>query len=210
MIGLIAALSYFLIGGGGDGGKSVALQSAQATLANMITAARVHAMASGQRARVLVHVDPNSRTTPARYLRYLVVQVQVGAGWQSFAEAYLPDGIYVVPGKFATIPAGLFSATGLWTKADGTALRSTVLQSVRILPETINDTAAEQWVSFELSATGGTAQSGDFILATGVARPPGSFVTGDAPIELQFPDNVRGVTLSSYGVPALVNTRLSF
>jgi hypothetical protein len=33
---------------------------------------------------------------------------------------------------------------------------------------------------------------------------------GDAPITLENPANVRGLTLSSYGVPALINARTSF
>ena len=48
VVGLTAALSFVLIGGLGGGGKSAALQSAQATMANLVTAARVKAMATGQ------------------------------------------------------------------------------------------------------------------------------------------------------------------
>ncbi|MDI1250771.1 MAG: hypothetical protein PSV13_18050 [Lacunisphaera sp.] len=205
-------MSFVLIGGLGGGGKSAALQSAQAALANLITAARVKAMASGQPARVLVCIDPNSAAQPGRYLRYVALQVQVAGTWQLVTEAYLPDGIYVVPGNFNSIPAGLFppNTSTPWTRSDGSALRSTVLRSSSITTETIDNAAAEQWVSFSLSAAGTTMQSGDIILAAGRRRAPGSFAAGESPVELLNPEQVRGVSLSKYGVPVLVNSRASF
>lgn len=210
--GLIAALSYVLIGGLGGGGKSAALQSGQATLANMVTAARITAMASGQSARVLVQVDATSTSRPLRYLHYVAVQSQTAAGWETIADAYLPEGVFVVPGNFATLPAGLFVPNPAmpWTKTDGSALRSTALRSTQIISEKINGPSAELWAGITLSANAGTAQSGDVILAPGQLRPPGSFLPGESPVELTNPENVRGLTLSSYGVPALINTRSSF
>jgi len=212
VVGLIAALAFVLISGLGGGGKSAALQSAQATLANMITVARVKAMASGQPARVLVHIDPNSTAQPNRYLRYVALQVQVAGTWQLVTEAYLPDGIYLVPGKFSSIPAGLFSTSTStpWTRSDGSALRSTVLRNDWITTETIGHAVAEQWASFGISAAGTTAQWGDIILAAGRQRAPGSFAAGESPVELLSPEQVRGLALSSYGVPVLVNSRASF
>ena len=212
VIGLIAALSFFLIGGLGGGGRSAALQSAQATIANMVTAARTKAMASGQSSRVLVHVDATITSQPLRFMRYVAIQTQAPTGWQTIADAYLPEGVYVVPGNFSTIPAGLFAANTStpWTKADGSALRSTALRSNQITSETINSAGAEQWVSFTISANAGTAQAGDIILASGRLRPPGSYLSGESPVELDNPENVRGLTLSSYGVPALINARTSF
>lgn len=212
VIGLIAAMSFFLVGGLAGGGKAAALQSAQAILVNMITVTRSKAMATGQSARLLIHVDAASTNQPLRYLRYVAVQAQGSGGWQTIADTYLPEGIYVVPGNFSSMPAGLFAAntTSLWTKADGSVLRSTALRSNQISAETIGGPATEQWVSVTISANAGTAQSGDIILASGRSRPPGAFQTGESPVELENPENVRGLTLSSYGVPALINARTSF
>ncbi len=212
VVGLIAALSFVLIGGLGDGGKAAALSSAQTTLANLVTAARVKAMASGQPARVLVCIDPKSPAQPSRYLRYLALQVQVAGTWQPVTEAYLPEGIYVVPGNFSSIPAGLFATNPStpWTRPDGSSLRSTSLRNGSISTETINSAVAEQWVSFHLSAAGTTAHAGDIILAAGRRRAPGSFAAGDSPVELLGPEQVRGISLSTYGVPVLVNSRVSF
>lgn len=212
VIGLIAVFSFFIAAGLTGGGKSAALQAAQATLANLVTAARTKTMASGQSTRVLVHVDVASVTQPLRYLRYVVIQTQTTAGWQTVTEAFLPDGVYVVPGNFSTTPAGLFAANTStpWTKVDGSALRSTALRSNQITAETINSPITEQWVSFTLSFSAGTVQSGDIILAAGHVRPPGSYLAGESPVELENPETVRGLTLSAYGVPVLINARASF
>lgn len=212
VVGLTAALSFVLIGGLGGGGKSAALQSAQATMANLVTAARVKAMATGQSARVLVHVDQSSTAQPARYLRYLALQVQIAGVWQLVTDAYLPDGVYVVPGNFSALPAEMFAtnAVASWTKTDGSALRSTALRSNQITSETISSPVAELWVSITIAATGTTAQGGDIILAAGRLRAPGSYAAGDSPVELENPEDVRGLTLSTYGVPVLINSRASF
>ena len=207
--GLTAAFSVVLIRGLGGGGQSAALQSAQATLANLVSLARTKAMASGQSSRLLVHVDVGSSSQPLRYLRLVAVQTQASGGWQTITDAYLPDGVYVVPGNFTVTPAGLFSAVS-WTRADGSALRSTALRSNQISTETIDGPAAEQWVSVTISAAAGTAQSGDLILAPGRLRPPGSYLPGESPVVLDNPDGVRGLTLSAYGVPALINARNGF
>ncbi len=212
VIGLIAGLSFFIASGLSGGGRLAALQSAQSTLASLVTAARAKAMATGQSTRVLVHVDAASTTQPSRYLRYVAVQTQGSGGWQTLVETFLPEGVYVVPGNFSAIPAGLFAANtaSLWTKADGSALRSTALRSNQISAETVSSPGAEQWVSLTISANAGTAQSGDIILASGRFRPPGTYQPGESPVELDNPENVRGLTLSAYGVPALINARTSF
>jgi hypothetical protein len=211
-MGLVAMLSFLLAGGIASGGKSAALKSAQATMANLVGVARTQALASGRPCRILVHIDPAGASEPRRYLRYVVVQQELSSAWETVTDAFLPDGVYVVPGNFSPMPAGLFAATTAvpWTKADGSALRSTALRSAQITVEPVNDVASERWVNVELSANAGTVQSGDIVLTTGHRRAPGSYADGDSPIELENPGNVRGLTLSSYGVPELINARLSF
>jgi type II secretory pathway pseudopilin PulG len=204
VMGLVATLVFFLIGGLGNGGKSA--------MVNLITVARMNAMASGQSCRILVNVDPASMSEPRRYLRYIVVQMQTVDGWQTITDTFLPDSIYIVPGNFSSMPVGLFavSATVPWSKVDGSDLRSTTLRSNQITTEAINSATAEQWAGITLSSIAGTVQSGDLILIVGHRRAPGSYSEGEAPIELENPANVRGLTLSSYGVPALINSRTSF
>lgn len=214
VVGLIAAFSFFLLGALRGGGQAAALQSGQATLANLVTAARTRAMASGESARLLLHVDPGSPEAARRYLRYLVLQVQSGGVWPAApaAEIFLPEGVLVVPGNFPTIPAGLFATNPAspWTKSDGSPLRSTALRAASITSEAINSPVAEQWVNITFTASGTTAQSGDLILALGQVRPPGSFAPGESPVKLANPEQVRGLALSVYGVPVLVGSRAGF
>jgi prepilin-type N-terminal cleavage/methylation domain-containing protein len=212
VMALIATLSFFLLSNHGEGGRSASLRAAQAQFSNLLALARTQAMASGQSCRMLVNVDPSSASEPRRYLRYVVVQLQTTSSWQTLTDAFLPDSVYIVPGNFSSLPAGLFAVSENvpWTKVDGSALRSTALRSNRITTETINGSTAEQWVNLTLSSASNTTQSGDIILINGRPRPPGSFAEGEAPVVLENPGNVRGLTLSVYGVPALINSRTSF
>ncbi len=210
--GLLAGLSFFLLNGLGGAGQSAALQTAQGTMTSMITAARTKAMASGESSRLMIHVDPGSASQPARYLRYVALQTQTAGGWLTVADFFLPDGVYIVPGNFASLPSGLFATEGstAWTRTDGSALRSTALRSNQIILEAVNSSRAEEWAGITISANPGTAQSGDIVLAAGRQRAPSSGGAGESPIELINPDSVRGLTVSSYAVPALINARSGF
>ncbi|MDB6166706.1 MAG: hypothetical protein JWQ83_1846 [Lacunisphaera sp.] len=216
VIGLIAGLSFVLISGLGGGGKSAALQSAQATLANLLMAARMKAMATGQPARVLVQIDPASPDASSRYLRYLVLQVANGGNWDTQTDAYLPDGVGLLPRDIAT-PANLMAPGKTWTRpSDGSALRSTALRAVIVsFPDAevalaINSSTTERWAAIKFTAAGTTQNSSDLILASLVRLAPATFQAGESPVQFDNPDNVRGLSLSSYGVPTLINSRASY
>lgn len=209
VVGLIAALSLVLLGAL-NSGRGSALQAAQGTLANLLVAARSKAVASNQPVRLLVNFNPSNTDQPSRYLRYVVLQAQNGASWQSLADAFLPEGAYVVPGK-VTIPAGLFAAAdSSWNKADGSDLRSTTLRNNNSVTEAINGAATELWLCIPIAAMGTTTASGDLIVAAGRPRAPGTFAAGESPVELTNPEEVRGLTVSQYGVATLINSRTSF
>jgi hypothetical protein len=216
VVALVAGIAVFLFDDLGGGGRTTALQSAQAEVANLIVAARTRALATGRPTRILVHIDPRGARQPARFLRCLVVQMAVPGDWENVVEVYLPGGVYVVPGNFdaTPLPAGLFSdpAAPGWTRPDGAALRSTVLRddSTHITLEAIGGAATERWANFSFTDAGTTGQSGDLVLTTGKRRPPGTYAEGESPIELDNPAAVRGVTLSAYGVPVLIDGHDSF
>ena len=212
VVGLIGVLSAVVIGDKGTRGSARALQSAQALLFNLLASARTTAMASGKSSRVLVQMDAANPSRPSRYLRYLALQIQTPNGWQALTEMSLPEGVFVVPGNLSALPAGLFSdaAESAWTKSDGTALRSTALRENQIVSETIAAGVTEQWASIILAPSGSTNQAGDIILAIGQLRSPASFRLGESPVALTHAALVRGVSLSSYGVPALIHDRSGF
>lgn len=213
VLAIIAAAVTIVFAHLGSTTNTTALHSAQAELANAIALARVRAVTSGQSVRVLIHVDPASTREPRRFLRRISVQELRGSTWQPVGTYSLPSGVYVLPGNFSSLPAGLFvpGEESTWVRSDNSSLlRSTALRASMVTSEAIDSDATEQWVSIVLSGVGSTAQSGDLVLATGEIRPPGSFVPGESPIQLRNPDAVLGLTLSTYGVTALVHDRLSF
>ncbi len=210
VVGLISALSFIMIGAL-NSGRGSSLQAGQGVMANLLVAARSKATASNQAARLLVNFNPDSSDQPSRYLRYLVLQVQKADGtWQTLADAYLPDGIYVVPG-LTPLPAGLLPANSGWTRpSDGQVLRSSAIRTPLI--ETIGSSSgAESWLAWIVTANGQVNNSnGDIVLAVGITKAPGTFATGEPPIVFSSQEQVRGLTVSSYGVATLVSDRAGF
>ena len=212
VVGLIGLLAAMLAPGRGDEGHSMAIASAQSAVAGLLSVARTKAVASGQSSRVLLNIDPGGAAHELRFLRYLLVQTQRGAAWQSVAELYLPDGIFVVPGDFSPLPSGLFAGgASAWVRSDLISpLRSSALRTSQISTEAIAGALAEKWVSIGISAAGATAQTGDIVLAVGRRRAPDAYAVGESPVEVVEPERVRGVTLSSYGLAVLIDNRDSF
>jgi prepilin-type N-terminal cleavage/methylation domain-containing protein len=209
-VALAAVLATFVLRGAMGAGVPASLQSGQAAVANFVAAARARAIGGGDSTRILVHVDTGSPLASQRYLRYFVLQTHRAGEWRTVADLFLPRGVYVVPGNFAALPSGLFSPEP-WVRGDGRSpLRSTALRANEIVAEAVESAGPEQWACITIAATGGTMQSGDLVLAAGGPRPAGSFAAGEAPVQLGRPELVRGVTLSVYGVAALVDDRMSF
>lgn len=220
VIGLIGAMSFVFAGGLTGGGAAAALQSGQAGVANLVIAARTQAPATGRKTRLLVNIDP---TAPERYLRCIVLQSarQPGSSpteWDTLTMATLPDGIYIMPSSL-TQAAGLVDSAADWKRvSDPSAdLVSDLFanQSASVLLE--GDTAPQAWtgVSFTPNGTlsplgGGPPPKGCLVLAQGVRKPPASYLPGEAPVRLANPGSVRGLLLSVYGVPALLDERSAF
>lgn len=210
VVGLISTFSFIIIGAL-NSGRGSSLQAAQGVMANLLVATRSKATAANQSARLLLNFNPASADRPSRYLRYLVLQVQkVDGTWQTLADAYLPDGIYVVPG-LSPLPAGLLPATSGWTRpSDGQVLRSSAMRT--LLTETIDvSSGAESWLALNVTANGQVNNSnGDIVLAVGITKAPGTFSIGEPPIVFTSQEQVRGLTVSSYGVATLVSDRAGF
>ena len=217
VIGLIGAMSVLLVTGLTGADRSVTLQSAQATLSNLITAARTKAPAANRKVRLLVNVDPGS---PDRYLRFIVLQLarQPGSSpvdWDTIQSLSLPAGAYVVPGLLT----GLVADATQWKRVSDPAedLASDLFKNQSLTYQIEGDTTTQQWtgVAFTPNGTlaalaGGPPPKGSIVLALGRARAPGSYPAGDAPIQLGSAQTVRGLILSAYGIPALLNERNAF
>lgn len=220
VIGLIAAMSFFLVSGLTGGGATAALQSGQATVANLITTARTKATATGRKTRLLLNTDEG---VPERYLRHLVLQLARQAGsspadWDTLATVTLPEGVYVMPSSLAQ-SGGLVADPADWKRVTDPAadLVSDLFRNQSLAVVLDVDASAQSWtgVGFTPNGTlaalaGGPPPKGALIIALGARRPPGSYQPGESPVRLGNPQAVRGLILSAYGVPALVSERTSF
>lgn len=206
VVGLIAGLSFALLAGLSGGGKGMALQAAQTTVANLVTVARTRAVASGRSARLLFHAD--ARSGP-RYRRWIVLQEETDAGdWATRDFSVLPEGVFVLPHR-GQIPAGLYASGVAWTDAAGEPLESSVLFAPPVSVAVEGD-GPEAWNALTFTAAGTIAGSGHLVLAPGRQRPPGAVPAGEAPVQLEQPEAVRGLALSAYGLPRMVNERAGF
>lgn len=217
VIALIGTLSYFLIGGLAGGGKTVALHSAQTTMANLVTAARTKAAATNRKSRLLISNDP---AQAGRYLRFVVLQIgrQPGASpadWDSVQSVMLPPETGVAPAALA----GLVSEAGEWKRvSDPTAdLVSDLFVNQTISHQLDGDTVAQLWMgaAFTPNGTlaalgGGPPPKGSIVIVHTQVRAPGTYAVGEPPLRLIDPESVRGLILSAYGVPALLNGRSAF
>lgn len=192
--------------------RSAALHSAPALVAGQFALARAKAMSLGETTRVLVHIDSASTAEPSRFLRHLVVQVPVGGQWVTISEAYLPEGVYVVPGNFTGLPAGLFGEIeAAWVRIKRSELlRSTVLRSDRLGSYQVQSEQPEQWARVEFASPGTTFQAGDLVLASGRPRAPGTYAAGESPVQFDGPETVCGFSLSKYGAVVFIHDRASF
>ncbi len=217
VIGLIAAAAFFLFGGLTGTGRTATLQASQATLANLVTSARTKAAATGRRVRLLVNNDPGE---PERYLRFVVLQLgrQAGANpaeWETVQSVFLPAGAYVVPGSLA----GLVTDAAQWKRVSdaGDDLDSDLFANQNLAYVFEGDATAQIWtgVAFTPNGTlaslgGGPPPKGAIVIALGQLRAPGSYAPGQPPVLLGDAAGVRGLLLSAYGVPALLNDRNAF
>jgi prepilin-type N-terminal cleavage/methylation domain-containing protein len=215
VIALVSGLTVILIGGLRDN-KSAALRNAQADVANFLAAARTKALASGCRVRVLIHADVNN---PARFRRMLVLQQEStsdndGTDFSTTSTVMLPESVIVLPYKLR-IPSGLYAKPSAWTKtyaaSGGNELHSSMLAENPLSVAVLSD-SVESWdyIQFTPNDTLSSGHGGDIVLATVTKRPPSDYTAGQSPVRAESPDDVRGVSISTYGIVAFINSRSGF
>lgn len=208
VVGLVAGLAFLLLGGLGSGGRGTALQAGQATLAQVLGAARQRALATAQPTRLLVQADPASPLAAERYLRLLAVEELRAGEWRTVQTVGLPPGVFVVPHRNQT-PPGLLADEAAWVKADGTRLHSSALFRPAVQRQ-VDAPVAEWWSEVAFSGQGTTATSGQLVVAPGRVRAPAEPGGGGPPVVLQDPASVRGLQVSGYGLVVLIGERDGF
>jgi len=213
VIGIIAVM----VGGFGlamkDSGNSTSgLQAAQSTLASLLSSVRGQAVLKGGTAALFVSYD--NATSPAskeRYLRYCVVATTTDnpatttSTWTTVNEGYyLPRGVYIVPPSAPTgdaVETGVsFSATVLSTGFDANAFTP-------IFNTGTGDTSlilAMNSLGQRVTVNG--AAGTNIVLSVANPQPPGSTY----PMKFSNSSNVRGFSISQYGVAALISDASGF
>jgi len=214
VIAIVGAITATLIAGLRSS-KGAKLQNAQATLANVLTSARISALGNGTRVRVLIHADTRNMT---RFRRLVAVQKEVGYMSDQWSEALyvvaLPEGTIVLPHE-NRIPSGLYENGSLWMKTYTPSSTSKALHSSALSGSEVNAAIGaaeiERWdvVQFTPNDTISFSQ-GDIVLAAATNRPPSEYTSSQSPVRAESPELVRGVSISTYGVVALINTRSGF
>jgi prepilin-type N-terminal cleavage/methylation domain-containing protein len=207
VIGLIAAMSFFVAGGLMGGSKSAAMQSAQATVADLVTVARTRAIASGRTTRLLIN---DNAANPPAYRRRLVLVEENGSNWTALHAVALPDGVYLLP-RDTNVLTGTFPVAADWRTADNQKMLGSSCLATTRLPYTYDSTSSENWEYAGFTSRGTMeTNAGALVLATGRGLAPAQVTAGHSPVEMADPGNVRGMQLSTYGVPRLINDRTGF
>jgi len=216
VIGIIAFLAGAIgLAMRGSGSSATAIQSAQSTLSGLLASARGQAALTGYNAALFVNDNPGTSASPNdRYLRYCVIAVYntTSNSWVAANDGfYLPKGAYVVPPDVASRVAAGEDFSGINVKGfDGAP--STVSVA-------LNSATAEPWLVIGVSPLGGrvdatktppVASSGSvgyIVLSSADPQAPGS---AGYPLLFNNAKNVRGISISQYGVAGFINDASGF
>ena len=203
VIAIIAALAAVVFGGLTGVDKSTSLRSGQAVIANMLSAARSKAMASGHDVLFLVNDNASDVT---RYRRMLAVVDRLDTT-KVYSVAYLPAGNYVVPHQ-SRFSSSLIKDGTDWSTTSGASLTSTALSAT--VSRSVESATSETWESFPLYVEGTSNQQGRIVIASGRELSPTEAGNAGAPIQLESPDQVRDMLMSYYGLARMINDKLGF
>ena len=212
VLGIIAAV----VGGVGlalrGGDDTVALGSAQRTMASMLTATRAQAVMNGTTARLIIHVDASE---PEHFLRRVgIIKQLLQADGTPYNDRWvptsdgttLPRGTYFVPGQGTSVPAVFSSDWNLST--DALSLYGSNEINLTYPQMGGGDSlqmSGPRWAFYEFGPDGQMTSFGtnqQIVLTTGRQ-------TQATPV-FENPENVRGLVLRRIGTFHLVNERLTF
>jgi len=199
VIGILAGVAFSGMGGSE---RSTALRSAQATLANALSATRNRALARGVPVALAVHDDPRN---PDRYRRMIGIVEDIATSPKVVAIFELPKHVYVLPHRARFIEQ--MRESGNWVGgSSGNGLGSTrFLNPGGVISVAIASPTAELW-EYALVTPAGT-MSGGGALIVGLAE---RVEDGPFPIRFQSPEQVRGLMVSNYGLARMIDSRAGF
>ena len=201
LIELVSVMAIIIVMAGllgyllrGRGTESYGLQTAQNTVASLLSLARSQAALQGRDAGVFLHTDPGNRD---RYLKFFipVVRNESDTDWEILSEGvYLPQGCYALS---ISTPSGTEVEAG----ASWGTIRSSALQTDGSLD--FEHGSAESYKGTVISPRGTTGDAGNIVVATGRPQPDGL----DPAFVFTNPENIRAIKLSVYGQLTFLNNR---
>lgn len=214
VIGLISILAAGIGLSMRGGNPTAALRAGQGSLIALMSSARGQAALTQADAMIVIDVT-NSNSDD--FLRSLQVVVRTGADtWKPTGDPILlPQGIYVVPPTIANLEAaGKLKLADSWPpkrRSSGFIIKAKTLPSdpdeiVVTLDEAVSTGAfsGKQYMRFQLFNPLGTTGTSGVLLLTSGKRSSATEIT------LDNPEFIRGLILSKYGVPTLINETDSF
>ena len=206
VIALIAVLAGVLGLALGRGNSGTALQAGQSTTSALVAGARAKAATSLLNAAVLINVTPSSDG----FLRELRVATTAdnGVTWIDTGESgELPNGIYLVPANaaFTTTNVEFSGANPAWGGNYYSAAFSGGPHDIKSTDGSTNITSDQYHVVAGFTPRGTTANG----TLTRVVLAPAERVSAD---KLNFNNAaaLRGMTISNYGIPTLINEPAAF
>jgi prepilin-type N-terminal cleavage/methylation domain-containing protein len=216
VIGVIAVLVGTVGVAMRGGNRNVALQSAQSSLASLAASARAQAAVGSADATVVVWGDENDHTT---YLRRAAVMVNIsGNNWVIKGDVIdLPNGVFFVPPDLGTNPSAKYLNAADWpdptpsggylrTEASGDAPQAMTIQRWNATTGAYEDDPSfpagfEAYKTIKLDALGRrTNGNRALVIAAGEPTPGSGVLFRDS-------DSQRGLYLSEYGIPTLINEK---
>ncbi|WP_162525145.1 prepilin-type N-terminal cleavage/methylation domain-containing protein [Rariglobus hedericola] len=208
VIGLISLLAAGIGISMRNGNPTSALRAGQGSLVSLLSGARGQAALNQSDAMIVVDVTNAGNDD---FLRSLQVVVRAGSGldeWRAVGDPImLPQGIYVVPPSSpAVLTLTGWSANrqskGFQPLATSLAERSYDAVNYQYYPT--GAFASKTYLKFQVFSSLGKTTGEGTILVTSGRRTDATTIT------LDNPDFIRGVFVSRYGVPTLINEAQTF
>lgn len=205
VIGLIAVLAGGIGLSLGKGDRGTSLRTAQATIASLLSGARAQAALNQTNAAIFVNADPASEN----FLREFRIAVETSTNnWRAKGDPImLPRGLYLVPAKGVFASPGEVQFNGTWDSGSTWSLypsTNTYNSTDRRLKDSAdNDISTDAYHRLVNLSVRGTTSAGKIVVAIAEPQPDGS-------IRYDYPDLVRGMLVSTYGVASFINEAEAF
>lgn len=204
VIALIAVLAGGIGLSLGKGDRGTSLRTAQSTVASMLSGVRAQAALKQTNAAIFVNATPGSDN----FLREFRIAVETSTNnWRVTGDPILlPRGLYLVPAKGVFSSPAQVQFNGAWDSGSWSLYPSTNTYdntNRRMKDAADNDISSDDYHQLVKLSVQGTTSAGKIVVA--IAEPQ-----ADGSIRYDYPDLVRGMLISTYGVASFINEAEAF